>query len=741
MLKNASMVYTENIPQQLKEVTAWICWREKERGGRFTKVPTSPLTMRDIDCNNPDNWMTFDEAIKASKNAGISGIGFVFSDQHDFVGVDIDHCISENGTLSEIGNEIIQALDSYTEVSPSGEGVHIICRCDIVLEKTKNSQLGLEMYTRNRFFTVTGDMWNQRGIQKRSEVLAKVYAKYLMQGEVRREVAREDDIRDKINRIVQRMQKGKNGDVLIDLFDGIWGTHYESQSEAELALLNALAFYTGKDENLMDAVYRESGMYREKWDEIHSADGRTYGQMTIDKAILDAPAMKQTVHYKLKTEPISSKETRSTLPPWYENIGRGNLTFKPGILAQHLKEKVTAISAGAGFYLYKHGVYVFTEDILIRKMIQEHLLDEHMKSGQVNDVYKLWENKIAIDADEFNGGDISHIINFKNGLFNIYTKELLPHSSAHLSSVQLNTEYHSEAECPEFIKFMNETLSAENVLLVQEVMGYLFIPVTKAQKSFLLLGPARTGKSTFLRIVDNIIGSSNISSIPLQDLGARFNPQYLYGKLINSFADLPSKPLDDLGIFKALTGEDRVHADVKGKSAFTFVNKSRMIFSANELPRNNADRSGAFYRRLIIIPFVNQVTEDGVDANLTDKLLKEKDGIVQWALEGLYRLMASGFRFTETASSNEMKEDYKIDSDSVVWFVRNYCELVPQCEILSTDLYGAYKNACLDNGLHPISHGRFVQRLSQNLGNQISKRNHPKTRRAIIGGITLLPSK
>lgn len=737
MLRNATTIHIENIPQEMKEVKAWVCWREAERDGKITKIPTSPFSGRDISITAPSNWMTFGEAVRFSRTTGIAGIGFVFSKQNGFVGVDIDHCIDEYGNLSPLAKEIVEKLDSYTEISVSGTGLHIICKGTLPPGRKKNKELGLEMYSEGRFFTVTGDVWSDyRSIEERTEELAWIHRRYLAKVVDANRSKGRGGVKVGVTDVIEQMRKGKNGDVLIDLYHGDWQGHYPSQSEAEMALMNALAFYTDSDPELMDTLYRESGLYRPKWDAKRSADGRTYGQMTLDKAIAG------TVNWSSSQNSMSNKSVtivHRELPPWYVRGERGNVKFVPGILAQHLSTTIPAIYAGSSYYLYDHGVYVKTSRDRVRQIIQQYLKVEYMQPRHLNDVYDLWQTYILRDLDELNSDENNHLINFKNGIYNVRTKEFVEHSPQYLSTIQLNAEYRPDAVCPEFLKFLRQALAPENIPLVQEILGYLLVPFTQAQKAFLLYGPPRTGKSTFLRVIEDIIGKANISNVPLQDLDSRFKTSLLHGKLINLFADLPAKPIQDTGFFKALTGEDSVIGEVKYQDPFSFFNKARMIFSANELPRNNVDRSDAFYRRIIIIPFVNQVEIDKVDWRLNERLSKEKDGIVQWALKGLERLMRNDFRFSESASSKELTTQYKIDSDNVQWFIANYCEFSPGERVYNTRLYNGYRNACIKNGMQPVSNIAFGRALEQHLGSKIQKIKESGSKLTVYQGIKLRP--
>lgn len=209
---------------------------------------------------------------------------------------------------------------------------------------------------------------------------------------------------------------------------------------------------------------------------------------------------------------------------------------------------------------------------------------------------------------------------------------------------------------------------------MQEIMGYLLIPETKAQKCFVLIGPPRTGKSTALWVIESILlGKENCSNIPWQELGDRFKTAELYGKLCNLFADLPSKAIEDSGLFKSVTGEDTIIGERKFGHPFSFKPTARLLFSCNKLPWSE-DRSGAFFRRIITIPFEQQVPEERIDPELRgEKLKKEADGIFMWVLEGLRRLLSKNFAFSENEYTRKRLEQYKQESSSVLSFVSECC--------------------------------------------------------------------
>lgn len=735
---------------ELQSQKQWICWEARERGGKTTKVPVYPNTRKDISIKNQNNWLTFEDAVASCERYNLSGIGFVFTSDDPYLGIDIDKCVEEQGDFSPLALRIIQQANSYTEFSPSGRGVHIICKGILPKGRNKNENHGLEMYDQNRYFTFTGSVVSEYvQVNDRTGIVIDLYNKYLATEQKIQE--RREILGHRVGEIVQWnmfndgtleiLSKMKNNQNILALYDGRWEGLYQSQNQADLALCNALAFATGRDIGLMDRVYRGSALYRKKWDEIHYSGGITYGDATLRKAVDGCTSVYEPSYNKQLSQPVISQEPRQEqhqkqLPIWYEKDFRsGSVKFMAGVLARHLRETIKVIYMDGCLHQYNNGIYFGITKDQAKSIVQERLIDKYMKSSYVKDAYDLWRTSLVELNEGLYKESNSHVINFQNGLFNTRTKELVPHSTEYVSIVQLNCSYDVGADCPKFLQFISDTLQPEVVPIIQELLGYLLVPVTKAQKAFIFYGPGRTGKSTLLRVIEAIIGQKNISNVPWQDLEGRFNKATLYGKQVNIGADLPAKELMETATFKSLTGEDVIHAEFKGKDAFSFRNEARLVFSCNQLPQNDVDRTDGFYRRLLIIPFFNQVEEHQVNPYLVDQLIDEVDGIVQWALKGLERLATNDYRFSPSELTKQMLEGYKVGGDSVKWFVKEHCELSEEKKTYSQNFYNCYVQSCRANGIKPKSIAQFVQEIETYCGKSITRILEAKTKRAIIKGI------
>lgn len=422
------------------------------------------------------------------------------------------------------------------------------------------------------------------------------------------------------------------------------------------------------------------------------------------------------------------------VPAWYDVTEKG-LRFIPGILASHMSKNVSAFYGAEDYYVYENGVYKLTSDVVASKLVRDNLIDRYATMSGINDALGQWKILMWKPINQLNSNPF--IINLKNGLFNIMEDKLKPHTPEYYSTVQINANYDEAAKCSQFMKYLNDCLSSEDINLVQEILGYLLIPINKAQKCFVFVGAGNAGKSTLLSVAQEILlGSDNVSNVAWQALSDRFKTAELFGKLANIFADLPSKSIDDNGIFKSITGEDYLTVEKKNKAPFSFKPYSRLVFSCNEIPRNYGDRSNAFYRRLIIIRFDKAIPKNKRDASLREKLNSEADGIFMWALEGLKRLIKNNYVFSETERSKLELEKYRTECNSVLSFVAEACDLGDDKVIEAKELYRGYKEYCEEAGLNPVSQIRFSRELKDNY-EKLTINKDSISRRTIYSGIGL----
>ncbi|WP_042662976.1 bacteriophage-like protein [Haloferax sp. ATB1] len=290
----------DQLPDVLLEQATWVGWRSQTRSGDETKVPRD-VTGGYASATDSATWTTFDEARAYAADGPADGVGYVFTAAGPFVGVDLDKCRDpETGQADDWAQELIDRLDSYTEVSPSGTGYHVITRG--ALPPGGNRTGNLELYDDARFFTVTGDHveGTPTTVAARQDALDAIHDAYfdtvadaepthtsstasgVQSGASVSVTGPGNDLTD--DALIERASNAANGAKFSRLWRGDT-TGYDSHSEADMALCSMLAFWTAGDAQQIDRLVRDSGLYRPKWDAVHFSDGSTYGETTIDRAI------------------------------------------------------------------------------------------------------------------------------------------------------------------------------------------------------------------------------------------------------------------------------------------------------------------------------------------------------------------------------------------------------------------------------------------------------------------------
>ena len=283
-----------SFPQELKDRKQWVCWRLEpdNDGGKPRKMPVNPVTGKGAMSNNPNTWTDYHTAFEAYEKYGYTGVGYVFTKDDGYVGVDIDHCYnSVTGEFNEVAKAVIARKPTYAELSPSGDGVHLYFKGKKPSGSSKNSENGVEMYESGRYFTVTGKQLEGSldAVAEDDGALAWIHDTYIKKQKKKKAKKKKSsggvpaEMTDE--ELIEKAKASEDGEAFAALLEGNWQGAFQSQSEADMAFCRKLAFWSGKNREQMERIFRSSGLYRQKWDEKHHADGATYGEETLDKAV------------------------------------------------------------------------------------------------------------------------------------------------------------------------------------------------------------------------------------------------------------------------------------------------------------------------------------------------------------------------------------------------------------------------------------------------------------------------
>ncbi len=374
-----------------------------------------------------------------------------------------------------------------------------------------------------------------------------------------------------------------------------------------------------------------------------------------------------------------------------------------------------AIDASGLLYRCDHGVYRPVGRRFIgqrcKQLLESWKSTKSWSTSRVREVYEY----IHTDAPRLWPRPPLNRLNVKNGLLDLETGELHPHTPDHRSSIQLPVEYDPQADCPTWHKFVEEIFPEDCSQLPWELLAWLMTPDTSIQKAVLLLGEGRNGKSTFLTAVRAFLGRENVSGLSLHKLETdRFATARLVGKLANICPDLPSYHVVSTSTFKALAGGDAVHAERKYGESFEFEPFARLVFAANQPPQS-ADSSGAFFRRWLVVPFErtfigqDEIPRSVLDAQLADP--QELSGVLNMALSALHRIRAQGI--TESQSMREAWRQFQQVAHPIMAWLDTYVIQDTEAYVTKADLLQAYNEYAKANGQPVLSDKLFYQTVRQ----------------------------
>ncbi|MGO1368539.1 DNA primase family protein [Senegalia sp. (in: firmicutes)] len=355
-------------------------------------------------------------------------------------------------------------------------------------------------------------------------------------------------------------------------------------------------------------------------------------------------------------------------------------------------------------YIYKDGKYV-EGDRVFREETTNALKSE-FQTNRLNETLNYIKNTVTeVDPDE--ATSTGEYLNLKNGLLNLEILEFTPHTPELKTIIQLPVEYNPDAKCPAIDKFLN-SVAKDSIPVIEEMLGYCLIPSMKYEATFLLYGEGGNGKGTLIALMGELFGAKNTSNIALQSLTEnRFLTAELYGKMVNLYADIPNRRVEDSSLFKMLTSGDRIQAERKHRQPFGFCNRAKLVFSANELPTSN-DNSEGYHRRWIVVPFNTKFNDRELRKTLFRQ--EELEGLLLKAINGLKRLRMKD-DFSDVEAVKSMNEEYREKSDSVYKFLKEYCIKDEDEMVGKQDLYDAYRRKCGDWGNYPINQSNFNSKL------------------------------
>lgn len=366
---------------------------------------------------------------------------------------------------------------------------------------------------------------------------------------------------------------------------------------------------------------------------------------------------------------------------------------------------------GSECYQYRDGVYIESSSS-IRNTIKDMIAcDNLINQTKIMETYRLIIDDTRIQRSALELNSYKNLINFKNGVWDIENKKLIPHDSKYLQTIQIPHEvgeYKPFTETRLYKFFKKTKLPKEDVKMILRYIAYCMTTDYGLKTFMVLVGQSNTGKSVLIRFVESLVGRQNTSALSMHELNMRFYPAQLYGKLLNSCADNKTLPLSSIENLKKITGGDQIMHEKKGKEPFFFVSFAKLLFSFNQLPLQLEEKSNAFYKRMRVLFMNNELflNNEYVDDLCSDESIEE---VIPYLLS-LLPLK----EIPRTKMSDSCVEILRQDSDSIHAFIKSECELGEDLYISKDVLFQSYADFCVTNGRESHKKQGFMRAMRSN---------------------------
>lgn len=462
---------------------------------------------------------------------------------------------------------------------------------------------------------------------------------------------------------------------------------------------------------------------------METGDGRNQGLfnyiLTLQSNDFSVEEARETIRiinkFVLKV-PLSDDEIETVLrdDAFKKPVFFMGSTFLFDKFATFLKNNNHIIKINNQLHIYKNGIYISGLAEIEAEMIQHIPGLNRAKRTEVLAYLDILirENSKAEDAN---------LIAFENGLYNIVDDSFVEFTPEHIITNKIRWKYNPEAYSELADKTLNKIACNDPQIraLLEEAIGYCFYRRNELGKAFILTGDKSNGKSTFLSMVQCLLGDENISSLDLKELGDRFKTAEMFGKLANIGDDIGDEFIANPAIFKKLVTGERVSAERKGQNPFEFNNYSKLLFSANNIPRIK-DKTGAVQRRLTIIPFDARFSADDPDFNPYIKHLLKTDKVMEYLINlgiaGLKRVLLNR-KFTGSTKVQKAMDEYEENNNPIIGFFRECEDEEFQIENEPTNVvYKRYQEYCLANSLQPMSNIEFSKQVNRILNMRVENK-------------------
>jgi putative DNA primase/helicase len=745
---------------ELKEGDVFTCWIEEvDKNGKIKRAPRCPKSGMLVDFTNRKNLHSYETAHEAYMQGKFDGIQRVVFEDDEHTVVDLDTCRDPaTGKFKAEATRIISTLRSYTEISPSGTGAHTWIKAKKPGHKCQKALAPgtrIEIYDKAKPITMTGKLIFTHEpfteVQERQAELDEVY--FDLWPEEKEEKPTQEEKTEPLHtlsdeEIIKRAKAAKNGEKFSLLWEGDWEeAGYLSQSEGDLGLVDILTFWTGPDEERIDRLFRDSGLYRPKWDEKRGV--KTYGEITL------STALKTATKYYSETSPLKALERNEDGDAeLFRNIFEKNLRYdhaeeewyrwedhhwRMDVLKNVLrdiedvikiyekeKERVAKLCAEAIAEGDKNAIKKWTRTLNELRGRIRALRTRARKKNVL--ALAACGPPLGVTGEEWDNHP--WLLPCANGVINLRTGDLHDGSREDFIKTVAPTTWEGiSEEAPLWKQFLLEVFNRHGKLIsyIQRLLGMALVGEVKEHIFPIFWGKGRNGKGTLLETIAHVLGPlagpvqgemllsqnwTRSSAAPSADIMA------LKGRRLAWASETEEGRELNISKVKWLVGGDTLAGRPPfGKRVIEFKPTHTLFLLTNNKPKATAD-DYALWDRISLVPFTKSFVDNPkyadeykADPNLPDKLKLEASGILAWLVRGCLEWQRRGLEPPEFVKM--ATEKYKAEEDILTMFLEECCTLGKGLKVRAGKIYKDYRYWADGLGYDPWSNAAFGTRMTR----------------------------
>jgi putative DNA primase/helicase len=744
---NRDIDLLDNFPDEPKALQQWVSWRKKRKRNSksFDKIPLNANTGKAAAVDNPSTWAAYHIAVEAYAGGLGDGIGFVLTEEDPYCCIDLDHCRDKKtGYLESWASEIVEQCDSYTEVTPSEEGVRIWMQGRLPGTGGNNSK-GFEIYDRRRFLTITGEHigGTLTTIELRQGVIDFLYQKFFPE-----KVREKPFTKSKTHSLFSDADRAA---ILAELKDALphipavdhdlWlhvgmGIHSVDAGDAGFDLWVGWSKTCPEKFDFDDCVKR--------WRSFHDDGGITH--RSIFALAIEHGWRNTGARQAYRNGAAHHHENNDTqTDPWKRYFRCTDLGNGERFIA-HYGKNLLFCNPWKSFLTWDERRWELDNSQKVRRWARlvvrgiyeeakratdqaQNADSEEKKEKFVKRAKKLLQHAVKSEAEARINAMIHNaqmdcpvmpeeldgdpwVLNVANGTIDLQTGALRPHRREDRLTKLIPIEYDPFARCSLWEAFLDAVMAGNQELIdfLQKAIGYSLTGDCREDCLFLLYGLGANGKSTFLEIIRAVLREyakqAEFSTFLHKDKDSvRNDVADLRGARFVSAVEVDEGRRLSEALIKSLTGRDTMKARFLFQEHFEFRPQLKLWLAANNKPVIRGMDDG-IWRRIRLVPFTVKFEGNERDKELPEKLKAELPGILAWAVRGCLAWQEEGLPIPEAVQV--ATDGYRKEMDVMGNFLEEICEQKPHLRVKAGDLYNAYISWSGDKHITQTAFGRAL---------------------------------